>query len=114
MFWFNKPVIVSDDAKAFLQFEKEWLYSEWNFRKLLLILLVPASFIALGLAFWKRSLWIGLAVVFLMATSKIIWSILNAGESGGSIIVPAVIGLVICLGLIFYGFKQFEKRNPDH
>lgn len=111
MFWFNKPDAVSDEVKNFLQFEKDWLYGPWTYQKILLILSVPASFMALGLAFWKRSLWMGLGVIVLMATGKIIWSIQNAGESGKSILIPAIIGLLICAGFIVYGWKQIERKN---
>lgn len=104
MFWFNKPEVVSERVRTFLQFEKDWLYGAWDYKKALLIITVPISFIALGLAFWKRSLWMGLGVVVLMATGKIIWSIQNAGEAGNSIIIPAVAGLLFCCGLIFCGF----------
>jgi hypothetical protein len=113
MFWFNTPEIVTDKAKAFLQFEKDWLYGTWDFKKILLILTVPFSFIVLGLAFWKASLWIGLAVVILMAIGKITWSIINAGESGKSILIPAIIGLLICFGLIFLGFKRLENKKTN-
>lgn len=111
MFWFNKPEIVSEEVKTFLQFEKDWLNSEWNFQKILLILTVPIAFIALGLSFWNRSLLMGIGVVVLMATGKIIWSIQNAGESGKSILIPAIIGLLICCLLIYFGFKKLEKKN---
>ncbi len=111
MFWFNRPEVVTEEVKTFLQFEKDWLYGTWNYKKLLLIITVPVSFFALGLAFWKRSLLMGLGVVVLMATGKIIWSIQNAGESGKSIIVPAVVGLLLCSGLIFFGFKRLEKKK---
>jgi hypothetical protein len=111
MFWFNRPDEVSDRVMAFLQFEKEWLYGEWNFKKIMLITTVPVSFIALGLAFWKRSLLMGLGVVVLMAAGKIAWSVQNAGESGKSIIIPAILGLLICIGLIFYGFQRLEKKK---
>jgi hypothetical protein len=109
MFWFNTPEIASDKVNAFLQFEKDWLHSTWDFQKVILILTVPMSFAILALAFWQRSLWIGLTVVILMATGKIFWSIFNTGELGKSIIIPAVIGLVICFGLICFGFKRLEK-----
>jgi hypothetical protein len=109
MFWFNRPEEVSESVKAFLQFEKDWLYGEWDFNKILLIITVPVSFIALGLSFWKHSLFMGLGVVVLMATGKIVWSIQSGGESGKSIIIPAVLGLIISSGLIFYGFKRLEK-----
>ena len=110
MFWFNRPETISEEVKAFLQFEKEWLGGKWDIKKWLLILTIPVSFIALGLAFWKRSLFMGLGVVVLMATGKIIWSIQSAGEAGKSILVPAIVGLLLCVGLIYYGFKRFEKR----
>lgn len=113
MFWFNKPAIVSEDVIEFLQYEKEWLYGTWNYKKVLMMTTIPVSFIALGLAFWKRSLLMGLGVIVLMATGKIIWSIYNAGEAGKSIIIPAVIGLLLCCGLIFYGFKKLEKKDKS-
>jgi hypothetical protein len=110
MFWFPKPEIVSENAIAFLEFEKNYLYGEWTLSKQLLTSTIPISLIALGLAFWKRSLVMGIGVVVLMATGKIVWSIENAGESGKSILIPAVVGLLICCGLIYYGFKRLE--NP--
>lgn len=111
MFWFNKPEVVSDSVASFLQFEKDWLYGEWGTKKLFQIITVPISFFALGLAFWKRSLVMGIAVVVLMATGKMIWSVQNAGEAGKSVIVPALIGLLICSGLIYVGFKKLEKNR---
>ena len=114
MFWFNKPELVSDNVKMFLQFEKDWLYGQWDYKKVILIITVPVSFIALGIAFWKRSLIIGLGVVVLMATGKIVWSIQNAGESGKTIIIPAIIGLIICSGLIFWGFKKLEGNKKQN
>jgi len=55
----------------------------------------------------------GLGVVVLMATGKIIWSIQSAGEAGKSILVPAVVGLLVCTGLIYFGFKRLEENNPN-
>src|SRR5574344_2552562 len=114
MFWFNRPEVVSDNVKTFMQFEKDWLYGEWNYKKVILITTVPISFFALGLAFWKRSLIMGLGVIVLMATGKIVWSIQNAGESGKSIIIPAILGLLICRGLIYYGFRKLEQKKQQN
>ncbi len=113
MFWFSRPEFVSDEVITFLQFEKDWLYGEWDYKKLLLLLTVPISFFILGLAFWKRSLLMGLGVVVLMATGKMVWSIENAGESGKSIVIPAVLGLLLCSGLIFYGFRKLENKKKN-
>ena len=94
-----------------MQFEKDWLNAQWDYKKWLLVLTVPVSFLALGLAFWKRSLLMGLGVVVLMASGKIIWSICNAGEAGKSILIPAIIGLAFCVILIYFGFRRLEKSK---
>lgn len=103
--------MVPENVKSFLQFEKDWLYGKWDYKKILLVITIPVSFFALGLAFWKRSLVIGLGVIVLMATGKIIWSILNAGESGKSILIPAITGLLICIVLIYLGFSRMHKKR---
>jgi hypothetical protein len=113
MFWFDTPNKVSDDVLTFLQFEKDWLYGSWNYKKLMLILTVPISFFALGLAFWNRSLIIGISVVVLMAAGKICWSIYNAGDSGNSILAPAILGLVICLILIIFGYRKLKNKSIE-
>lgn len=114
MFWFPEPSSVSPEVREFLKYEVEYLTGHWGVSKILMTLLVPFSFLALGLAFWKRSLWIGLSVVVFMAVGKMIWSVTSAGESGKSIMIPAVIGLVLCLFLIYWGFKRIEKKNGSH
>lgn len=111
MFWFSKPEFVDESIKNFLQFEKEWLLGNWGVAKVFQMLTVPLSFVALGVAFWKRRLLVGLGVIILIATGKIIWSIQNAGESGRSILGPALLGLLICIGLIFLGFKKMKNSE---
>ena len=110
MFWFPKPLVINEGVIEFLEFEKKYLYGEWKSAKILMTLSVPISFMALGLAFWKRSLIVGIAVVVLMATGKIIWSIQNAGESGKSIMIPALLGLALCCGFLYYGFRKLDKK----
>ncbi|MBU5484194.1 hypothetical protein KQI86_07615 [Clostridium sp. MSJ-11] len=111
MFWFPRPEVVSEQVKQFLEMEKEYLSGVWGSAKILMSLLIPVSFIALGVAFWKRSLWFGLSVVVFMAVAKMIWSVAFGGEAGKSIFIPAIIGLVICIGLIYLGFRKLEKKN---
>lgn len=113
MFWFPKPEVVSESVIDFLEFEKEYLYGEWNLTKQFITLSIPFSFFALGLAFWKRSVIMGIAVIVLMATGKMLWSIQNAGESGKSILIPAILGLLICCILIYFGFIKLEKNKNN-
>ncbi len=113
MFWFPKPENVSKNVVEFLNFEKEYLLGQWNWTKSLLTLTIPFSFLLLGLAFWKRNLWLGLGVIILMAIGKILWSIQSAGIYGKSILFPAILGLVICFIAIYLGFKKLEKKNKN-
>ncbi len=93
----------------FLEFEKEYLYGQWG-GKVFLILIIPFSLSLFALAFWKRNLLMGLNVIVLIATGKIVWSIQNAGGAGKAVLVPEVIGLIVCLVLVYYGFRRFEKK----
>lgn len=113
MFWFPKPETSNEMVNQFLEMEMEYLSGEWGILKILVTLLIPISFTALGVALWKRSLWFGLSVVIFMAVSKMIWSVTSGGESGKSIFVPAIIGLVICVGIIYLGFKKLEKKKKQ-
>ncbi len=110
MFWFSKPEFVNMNVTTFLQFEKEWLYGEWDLKKTMLVFTIPISFFFLGLSFWNRNFLSGLVVVVLIAFGKIIWSLHNAGESGKSILFPAVSGLILYIILLFFGFKRKFER----
>lgn len=110
MFWFPQPEVVSEQVKEFLSFERSYLTTDWNGAKILLTTTVPVSLSLLALAFWKRNLWFGVTVIVLMAVGKLIWSVYNAGDAGMSILLPALIGLVICSLLIVLGFRRMQAR----
>ena len=114
MFWFPKPVEVSNQVVEFLEMEKEYLTGDWRLSKVLIAFLIPASLSALAVAFWKRSLLVGMGVMVFIALAKISWSVVFGGESGNSVLVPAMVGLVICSILIFIGFKKMEKRRNNN
>ncbi|PMC37493.1 hypothetical protein CJ195_12140 [Bacillus sp. UMB0899] len=113
MFWFPEPQTVSEQVKLFLQYEVDYLTSDWDFAKISMTLLVPISFFLLGVGFWKRNLWIGLSVIIMMALGKMLWSVYSAGESGKSIMVPAIVGLLLCVALIYWGFKKLEQKKKQ-
>ncbi|QUI25806.1 hypothetical protein HZI73_19625 [Vallitalea pronyensis] len=113
MFWFPEPESSSALVEQFLDMEMEYLMGSWGIAKILVTLIIPISFIALGMALWKRSLWIGLSVVVFMTVGKMIWSVVEGGESGQSIFIPAIIGLLICIGVISFAYKKFEKKKKQ-
>lgn len=111
IFWFPKPDVVNEQVKQFLEMEKEYLSGDWSLVKILISSLIPISLTALGVAFWKRSLWFGLSVIIFIAIAKITWSVIFGGESGKSVFAPAIIGLTICIILIYLGFRKMERKK---
>ncbi|MBU3112083.1 hypothetical protein [Clostridium lacusfryxellense] len=110
MFWFNTPTEVAPAIEEFLAFEKSYTFGAWDFQKIFLSLSVPLFFYLLILAFWKRKLKYGIIIIIGAAVLKIIWSVVFAGDSGASIIKPAVTGLFICLVAV-YMFARKKKRK---
>lgn len=97
MFWFPAPKTPSPMALELLAAEREYLLGPWNIWKVLVALLIPATFVALALAFWHRSFWWGLAVVNAIVLIKIVWSFVVFTVDGAIYhLVPAALGLIIC------------------
>lgn len=111
MFWFPKPEIVNDQVKEFLKMEMDYLLGGWGLTKILITLLVPISLTTLAVAFWKRNLYFGISVMIFIAVAKMAWSVSFGGEAGKSVFIPAIVGLIICIVLIYFGFRKIDKRK---
>ncbi|MBN2627946.1 MAG: hypothetical protein JXA95_14860 [Spirochaetales bacterium] len=111
MFWFPAPEAVSERVNEFLAMEMTYLLGAWDLTRIIFTLAIPVTFFLLGYALWKRELKAGLSVVVLMAFIKIVWSIMEGGDSGTSVLVPAISGLIVCIALIYAGYGILEKRN---
>lgn len=112
MFWFPEPAVVSEQVKGFLDMEKEYLTTNWTAGKILFsLVLVPGSLSLLALAFWKRSIKAGIAIVVAIAVAKSLWSVVEGGQAGQSVIIPAAVGLVICVVLIYYVIRRQELKR---
>jgi hypothetical protein len=114
MFWFPQPHFVTKQVEQFLLYEINYLTGEWNIFKILLTLLVPLSLILLAFGFWKKNIFLGLSVIILIALGKILWSIMSAGESGKSIIGPAIVGLLFCVGIIYWGYNKLLNKKKSN
>jgi hypothetical protein len=111
MFWFPVPENSSSAVNEMLASERAYLTTDWTLWKILIALLVPLTFAALGLAFWKRSLGGGLAVVNAAILFKVGWTFLFSTEAGAMSHLPAaVLGLVICDALILYFIRSMRAR----
>lgn len=111
MFWFPKPDVVSNQVIDFLQMEMHYLLGNWDVTKVLITLLVPISLTTLAVAFWKRNIFFGVSVMVFIAVAKMAWSVAFGGEAGKSIFIPAIVGLIICTVLIYFGFRKIEKSK---
>jgi hypothetical protein len=119
MFWFPVPENPSAAVNEMLASEREYLTTDWTLWKVSIALLVPLTFVALGLAFWKRSLLWGLAVVNAAILFKIGWTFLFSTEAGAMSHLPAaVLGLALCDALILYFIRRMRARasygRPRH
>ncbi|WP_221412466.1 hypothetical protein [Peribacillus simplex] len=89
----------------------DYLTSVWGMVKILVTLIVPLSLTLLALAFWQRNIWFGFLIMALIAFGKIGWSFIFAGDSGKSIILPATMGLSVCIFFVYLGISRIKKTT---
>ena len=112
MCWFPAPEHTGPAVNEMLASEREYLTANWTAWKILVALMVPLTFGALGLAFWRRSLIWGLTVVNAAILFKIAWTFLFSTEAGALSHLPAaVLGLVVCDALILYVIRRMRARS---
>lgn len=114
MFWFPAPETASPAVREMLAAEEEYLTADWTLWKVLIALLVPVSFAALGLAFWKRSFVWGLAVINGAILFKIGWTFVFGTQAGAMSHLPAaVLGLAVCDAVILYLTRRKRRRSSE-
>jgi hypothetical protein len=114
IFWFPAPAEASPAVNEMLAAEREYLTADWTLWKVLIALLVPASFAALGLTFWRRSLVWGLAVINAAILIKVGWTFVFGTDAGAMAHLPAaVLGLVACDVLVLYVMRRLRARPPE-
>src|SRR5215212_594353 len=112
MFWFPAPEQSDPMTLEFLAVEREYLTGDWTTAKVLMALLVPISFAALGFVFWKRSIVYGLVLLNAVVVVKLGWSFYFGDESGGLTLLPsALAGLAVCDAVILYVVHRMRKRS---
>ncbi|UUX50590.1 hypothetical protein NUH88_02600 [Nisaea acidiphila] len=95
MLWFPAPAETDPRVAEFLAMEQERLQAGLDLKNLLGLAAVLGYGWALAAAFWKRSLLIGGAVVVAGAAGKMVWSLVEGGESGTALLPFAVGGAVV-------------------
>lgn len=106
MFWFPKPDAIDPKVAEFLAMEREYLTENWTVAKIIVTSIVPTSMGLLIWGLWKRNIKAGIGVLIGIAVGKIIWSVVEGGASGAKVIVPAVVGLGICIVAIVWWYRK--------
>lgn len=114
MFWFPAPAGDPGPAvRDILAQEREYLLGEWNLAKVLIALLVPLTFTGLALAFWRRSLLWGLAVINAMVLIKIAWTfVFTPGQGAVLHLAPALLGLAVVNAVLLYFVRRVRRMPP--
>lgn len=110
LFWFPAPENPDPKVVEYLAWEREFVAGGNVAAKVVLVLLVVAFFFALAAAFWKRKLGYGLAVLNVATLLKVVWSVAFGGERGWASLLPAVVTLLVCNGIIL-GFMWWRSRR---
>lgn len=112
MFWFSVSSTVDASVVEFLNFEKNYLTSGWSVDKVFVLVAVVSFFVGLIYATWHRNWKFLVMVIAGSAALKVIHSVLFGSESGLSIVKPAVLGVVLCVGAIAVWLRQ-KKRTKE-
>lgn len=113
MFWFPAPSETDTRVAEFLAMEQQYVTGGWTWTKTAMTLLIPVWFVLLAGAFWRRSWVFGIFVINIGAALKVLWSFYFGGDSAWSIILPVVIGAVICNGALVYVLRRRKKATGD-
>ncbi|HOP92971.1 MAG TPA: hypothetical protein PLP24_06315 [Acetivibrio thermocellus] len=109
MFWFPAPAEKNPQVLEFLAFEMDYLKGPWTAPKIVMSLSVPLFFFMLLTAAWKRNWKLLLGVIIGAAVLKFIWSVAFSGEAGMSILKPASLGLIVCIGVLGYFLRKIKR-----
>ncbi|WP_018689499.1 hypothetical protein [Ahrensia kielensis] len=107
LFWFDAPNTVSPSVREYLQWEKQFFFTNNN--KLPLIVLIFGVFVFLGLlfyAFWQRNLWYGVALINAGTLLKVIVSVTIGQDAGMAAIVPSFSSLLVINFLAWFIWRR--------
>ena len=111
MAWFPAPRRVDPGVQEFLAAEREWLLGTWTLAKVAFSATVPLFLLLLGAAFWRRALWLGVLIMAMAALGKVLWSFSVGDDSAQAVVLPAALGLVLCVIAVIIGARRTGGRS---
>src|SRR5918998_1959119 len=111
LFWFPAPENPSARVEGYLAWERQFLLEGSVVARVALVVLVVAFFVALAVAFWRRSWLWGLAVLNAGTLLKVIWSVAFGGAAGWASLVPSLFTLALTDAAILLAARWLKRRR---
>jgi hypothetical protein len=111
LFWFPAPENPSARVEGYLAWEVQFLTEGSLVGRVTLLVLVIAFFVALAIAFWRRSWPWGLAVINAGTLLKVIWSVAFGGATGWASLMPSLFTLAVTDAAILLAARWLERRR---
>ena len=111
LFWFPAPENPSPRVEGYLAWERQFLLAGSVAARVALVVLVVAFFVALAVAFWRRSWLWGLAVINAGTLLKVIWSVAFGGAAGWASLVPSLFTLAVTDAALLLAMRFLRHRR---
>lgn len=110
LFWFPAPETPRTEVVRYLEWER-WFFLDGGWRAKTLLTVAVAGFLwALAAAFWKRSFWLGAAVINLATGLKVAVGLALGGEAGTAAILPALVTLGV-VNIALMAWRAYARRR---
>jgi hypothetical protein len=113
LFWFPAPENPSPRVEGYLEWEIQFLTEGSVAARGVLALLVVAFFVALAVAFWRRSWLWGLAVINAGTLLKVVWSVAFGGEAGWASLAPSIFTLAVTDAALLLAMRFMRHRREQ-
>ena len=111
LFWFPAPENPSPRVEGYLAWERHFLTEGSVVARVALVVLVVTFFVALAVAFWRRSWLWGLAVINAGTLLKVVWSVAFGGTAGWASLVPSLFTLAVTDAAILLAMRFLRRRS---
>jgi hypothetical protein len=98
-------------VEGYLAWERQFLLEGSVVARVALVLLVVTFFVALAVAFWRRSWLWGLAVINAGTLLKVIWSVAFGGAVGWASLAPSIFTLAVTDATLLLAMRFLRRRR---
>ncbi|MCF6409506.1 hypothetical protein [Pseudalkalibacillus salsuginis] len=108
MFWFPAPEKINPQMEKVLEYEQMLLSNPVTFA--LTIAFMMVFVVSILIAFWKKSIKLGLVILNVTLIGKVLLALLFTGEDGWAPLGNTVFGLILINGIGFFILRMKGKK----